>query len=115
MKEVNSTVKTNFFKKIFIKICRIVGYEVIDQNNLYIPTSDKFISEELSKAGKKSINFPLGEVKITRSVQTLDVIFKTCTNINLVSQSKERIFGEKKSQNCQKYFLIDQKNIFWKS
>ncbi len=98
MKEINSTVKTNFFKKIFIKICRIFGYEIIDQNNLYIPTSDKFINEELSKAGKKSINLPLGEVKITRSVQTLDVIIKTYTSINLVSQSKERIFEEKKSE-----------------
>ena len=98
MKKINITVKTSFFKKIFIKICRILGYEIIDQNNLYIPTSEKFITEELSKAGEKSINFPLGEVKITRSVQTLDVIIKTCTNINLVSQSKERIFGEKKSE-----------------
>ena len=70
----------------------------IDQNSLYIPTSDKFIGEELSVAGKKSINFPLGEVKISRSVQALDVIIKTCTSINLVNQSKERIFGEKKSE-----------------
>ena len=92
MKKINTTVKTNFFKKIFVKICRILGYEIIDQNNLYLPTSDKFISEELSKAGKKSINLPLGEVKITRSVQTLDVIIKTCTSVNLVSQSKKRVF-----------------------
>ena len=98
MKEINITVKTSFFKRIFIKICRILGYEIIDQNNLYIPTSDKFISDELSKAGKKSINLPLGKVKITRSVQTLDIIIKTCTSINLVSQSKERIFEEKKSE-----------------
>ena len=98
MKKINTTVKTNFFKKVFVKICRILGYEIIDQNNLYIPTSDKFIGEELSKVGKKSINLPLGEVKITRSVQTLDVIIKTCTSINLVSQSKERIFEEKKSE-----------------
>ena len=98
MKEINITVKTSFFKKIFIKICRILGYEIIDQNNLYIPTSDKFISDELSKAGKKSINLPLGKVKITRSVQTLDIIIKTCTSINLVSQSKKRVFEEKKSE-----------------
>ena len=98
MKEQKSTIKTSFLKKIFIKICRILGYEIIDQNNLYIPTSDKFINEELSKAGKKSINLPLGEVKITRSVQTLDIIIKTCTSINLVSQSKKRVFEEKKSE-----------------
>lgn len=98
MKKQNSPVKKNFFKKIFIKICRILGYEIIDQNNLYLPTSDKFTNEELSEAGRKSINLPLGEVKITRSVQTLDIIIKTCTSINLVNQSKERIFGEKKSE-----------------
>ena len=98
MKEQNNSVKTSFLKKIFIKICRILGYEIIDQNNLYLPASDKFINENLSKAGKKSINLPLGEVKITRSIQTLDVIIKTCTSVNLVSQSKERIFEEKKSE-----------------
>ena len=98
MKKQNKSVKKNFFKKFFIKICRILGYEIIDQNILYLPTSDKFINEELSKAGKKSINLPLGKVKITRSVQTLDIIIKTCTSINLVSQSKERIFEEKKSE-----------------
>jgi hypothetical protein len=98
MKKQIKLVKTNFIKKIFIKICRILGYEIIDQNNLYLPTSNKYIGEELSKAGKKSINLPLGEVKITRSVQNLDVIIKTCTSVNLVSQSKERIFKEKKSE-----------------
>ena len=98
MKEQKDTIKASFLKKIFIKFCRILGYEIIDQNNLYIPTSDKFVNEELSEAGKKSINLPLGEVKITRSVQTLDIIIKTCTSINLVSQSKERIFEEKKSE-----------------
>ena len=40
----------------------------------------------------------MGEVKVTRSIQALDVIIKTCTSVNLVSQSKERIFAEKKSE-----------------
>ena len=38
MKEINNKVKTGFFKKVFIKICRIFGYEIIDQSNFYIPT-----------------------------------------------------------------------------
>ena len=46
MKRQNISIKKNFFKKIFIKICRIFGYEIIDQNNLYIPTSEKFVNEE---------------------------------------------------------------------
>ena len=98
MKKIINHKKTGFFKKRFIQLCRKLGYEIIDQNNLYIPTSEKFVSEELSKSGKKSINLPLGEVKITRSVLSLDIIIKTCTSINLVSQSKERIFEEKKSE-----------------
>ena len=58
MKEQNRPIKTSFLKKIFIKICRIIGYEIIDQNNLYLPTSNKFIDEELSEAGNKSISLP---------------------------------------------------------
>jgi hypothetical protein len=41
MKEQKTQVKTSFFKKIFIKICRIFGYEIIDQSNFYVPTQLK--------------------------------------------------------------------------
>ena len=75
-----------------------MGYEIIDQNNLYSPTLNKFSDDNLSISGKKSINLPLGEVKITRKIQKLDIIIKTCTRVNLVSQTKERIFGESKSE-----------------
>ena len=90
--------KNKFIKKVFIKICRILGYEIIDQNNLYLPTSNKFATEELSSSGKKSINIPLGEVKITRQVKNLDIIIKTCASVKLVSQSKERIFEYNKPE-----------------
>ena len=59
MKEVKSK-KNNPIKKIFIKLCRLMGYEIIDQSNFYIPTSDKNINETLSKPGIRSINLPLG-------------------------------------------------------
>ena len=98
MKIQKSTIKISFFKKIFVKICRLLGYEIIDQNNLYIPTSNKFFNEELSVAGKKSINLPLGEVKITKKIKNLDIIVKTCTTVNLVSQTKKRIFEKEKSE-----------------
>ena len=98
MKKQISTNKKNLFKKIFIKICRILGYEIIDQNNLFLPSSEKFFNEELNVAGKKSINLPLGEIKILIPIKSLDIIIKTCTSINLVNQSKERIFKEKKSE-----------------
>ena len=51
-----------------------------------------------SISGKKSITLPLGEVKITRKVQNFDIILKTCTSVNLVSQNKKRIFEQPKSE-----------------
>jgi len=97
MKKQTFIYKPNFFKKLFIKICRLLNYEIIDQNNLYIPTAEKFANENLSVAGSKSINLPLGEVKITRPIKALDIIIKTCTSVNLVSQNKKRIFEGNKS------------------
>ena len=98
MKVQKNTRKISFFKKIFIKFCRLLGYEIIDQNNLYIPTSNRHADDELSIAGIKSINLPLGEVKITKKIKNLDIIIKTCTTVNLVSQSKKRIFEKEKSE-----------------
>ena len=40
----------------------------------------------------------LGETPITRKVNALDIIGKTCTSIQLVSQNKKRIFEEDKSE-----------------
>ena len=104
MKKIINHKKTGFFKKRFIQLCRKLGYEIIDQNNLYIPTSEKFVSEELSKSGKKSINLPLGEVKITRSVLSLDIIIKTCTSINFAKQVMPNILF--------KIFVIDYNSNF---
>ena len=69
MKEIKPQKTKNPLKKIFIKLCRFMGYEIIDQNNFYIPTSGKNLNETLSKSGKKSISLPLGEVKITRKIK----------------------------------------------
>ena len=88
MKEQNKSHKKNFLKKIFIKICRILGYEIIDQSNFFVPTQDKNLNENLSIQGKKSINLPLGEVKISRKINALTVIFRSCTNVNMLTQSK---------------------------
>ena len=45
MKKQYSQTRTNFIKKIFIKICRIFGYEIIDQSNFYVPTQEKKLDE----------------------------------------------------------------------
>ncbi len=96
MKEIKSQKNNNSIKKIFIKLCRFMGYEIIDQSNFYIPTSDKNLNEILSKPGVKSINLPLGEVKITRNVKALDVIIRSCSSVHMLTQNKLRIFEEDK-------------------
>ena len=98
MKKQNSQIRTNFFKKIFIKICRIFGYEIIDQSNFYVPTQEKKLDENLNIQGKKSITLPLGETRISRKVSALTVIFRSCTGINMLTQNKKRLFNENKSE-----------------
>ena len=41
MKKIKNSKKTSFFKKLFIKICRLLGFEIIDQSNFKSPTSNK--------------------------------------------------------------------------
>jgi hypothetical protein len=98
MKQINNKLKKNIFNKIFIKVCRKFGYEIIDQNNFYVPTQEKMLNQNLSIHGKKSITIPLGETKITRSVKELTVIFRSCTNVNMLTQNKKRLFDKEKSE-----------------
>ena len=98
MKEQNLSKKKSFIKKFFIKICRLLGYEIIDQGNFFVPTQNKFINENLNAQGIKSINLPLGEIKISRDVKTLTVIFRSCTKVNMLTQTKKRLFDKEKSE-----------------
>ena len=98
MKKIENIKKSNFLKKIFVKFCRIIGFEIIDQSNLYLPTLGKQANENLSILGEKNVSIPLGETKITRVVKSLDIIIKTCTSVNLVTQNKKRIFEKDKSE-----------------
>ena len=97
MKKINNSKKNNLIKKLFIKLCRLIGFEIIDQSNLNLPVSKKTATDNLGKIGKKIITLPLGETKISRPVKSLDIIIKTCTSINLVTQNKKRIFEKNKS------------------
>jgi len=90
--------KKNFLKKLFIKLCRILGYEIIDQNNFEIPTLNKNATENISIAGKKSISIPLGEIKIKRKVKTLSIYFRSCSKVKLWKQNKERVFEAEKDE-----------------
>ena len=98
MKTQNKNPKSNILKKIFIKICRLLKFEIIDQGNLYLPVNNKFANEELSIIGEKSLTIPMGVTSITRPVRSLDIILRTCTSVNMLSQSKKRLFEEKKSE-----------------
>ena len=98
MKKIKTKKSNNFVKKIFVKVCRILGYELIDQNNFEIPTLEKNAIENISIAGKKSISIPLGQIDITRKVKSLNIYFRSCSKVNLWNQNKERIFEADKDE-----------------
>ena len=110
MREIKSN-KNNPLKKIFIKLCRIFGFEIIDQSNFYIPTSNKSLDQSISIPGKRSINLPLGKVNITRPVKSLDVILRTCMSVNMLTQSKKRIFEKSKDEYTKRTLISIIKSI----
>ena len=79
-------------KKLFIKLCKIMGYELIDQNSFISPTLDKELNEDLSILNDKSIVLPLGEVKISRKVKSILILFRTNSNVEIWDQNKKRLF-----------------------
>ena len=102
MKISQNTNKKSFLKKLLIKLCRKVGYEIIDQNNLFIPSLNKFANQNLSNLQKDSISIPLGKVKITRKIEELSIIVRTYTSTEvekskiMLDQNKFRIFEKQK-------------------
>ena len=94
--------KKNFISKLFVKIIRKFGYELIDQSNLNIPTSNLSANENLSKSGTKSITVPLGVTNITNKINSLTIIIRSYTfgdtdnNQVMLDQNKKRIFDAPK-------------------
>ena len=88
-------MKKNIIKKIFIKISKILGFELIDQNEFVSPTLEKEINKNLSNENK-SIIMPLGAVDLTRKVESLLILFRTNSNIEIWDQNKKRIFEDSK-------------------
>ena len=113
-------MKKSIIKKIFIKLSKILGFELIDQNEFNSPTLEKDIDNNISTE-KKSIVIPLGEVKLTRKVTNLLIILRTNSNIHIWDQNKKRIFEKQKIEyvlRCTnsliksiKYILKKNKNI----
>ena len=79
-------------KKIFIKICKLLGYEILDQNKFSSPTLGKELNEELSVLNEKSIVLPLGEVKVTKKVTSMLIILRMNTDIDIWDQNRKRLF-----------------------
>ena len=74
MKKIENNKKSNFLKKLFIKLCRLLGFEIIDQSNFSSPTLGKSLDETLSIQGKKSITIPLGQIDIKKRVKSLKIL-----------------------------------------
>ena len=110
MKEIKSN-KKNPLTKLFVKLCRIFGFEIIDQSNFSIPTSSKSISEGISIPGKRSVTLPLGKVEITRPVKSLDIILRTCMSVNMLTQSKKRMFEKNKEEYTKRTLVSIIKSI----
>ena len=88
-------MKTNILKKLFVKIIKSFGFEIIDQNQFKSPTLNRELNQQLSNQNK-SIILPLGEVKLTRKISSLLIIFRTNSNIEIWDQNKKRIFEKDK-------------------
>jgi len=89
-------MKKNIIKRLFIKLSKALGFEIIDQNDFNSPTLQKELNEDLSIINEKSIVLPLGEVKITKKVNTVLVIFRANTDVEIWDQNKKRLFEKKK-------------------
>ena len=83
-------------KKLFIKLAKILGFEIIDQNQFYSPTLNRELNEDLSTLNEKSIVLPLGNVKILRSVKSILIITRMNTEVEIWDQNKKRLFEQPK-------------------
>ncbi len=92
MKNIKNINRSNFFKKIFIKLCRMLGFEIIDQANFSSPTLDKDLDQTLSTQGSKSITLPMGQIDIKRKISSIKIIIRTCTSELIMDQNKRRLF-----------------------
>ena len=98
-------------KKIFIKLAKALGYEILDQNNFVSPTLDKELNENLSDFNDSSIVLPLGEVKITRKIKSLLIVFRTNTSVEIWDQNKKRLFEYPKIEYATRSLISLIKSI----
>ena len=85
-------------KKILIKICRVAGFEIIDQNQFTFPSLENKEFNNLSTINEQSIVMPLGKVEISRKIEKLSIIVRTNSNVHISDQNKKRIFNKDKEE-----------------
>ena len=83
-------------KKIFIKFARLLGYEIIDQNNFVSPSLEKELNDELSVINQKSIILPLGNVNITKKVTSLLIVLRMNTVVEIWDQKRKDCLSSQK-------------------
>ena len=83
-------------KKLFIKLAKMLGFEIIDQNQFFSPTLNKELNMDLSIINEKSIVLPLGEIKISRQVKSILIIIRMNTEVEIWDQNKKRLFEQPK-------------------
>ena len=83
-------------KKLFIKLAKFLGFEIVDQNQFSSPTLNRELNEDLSTINEKSIILPLGEVKISRKVKSILIVIRMNTEVEIWDQNKKRLFEQPK-------------------
>ena len=83
-------------KKLFIKLAKFFGFEIVDQNQFSSPTLNRELNEDLSTINEKSIILPLGEVKISRQVKSILIVIRMNTEVEIWDQNKKRLFEQPK-------------------
>ena len=58
--------------------------------------TDKELNQDLSILNDKSIVLPLGEVKISRKITSVLILFRTNSNVEIWDQNKKRLFEKPK-------------------
>ena len=90
-------VLINFLKKLIRKL----GYETIDQSNLYIPSRELEAKANLSESGKTSISIPIGKTAIKRKVTSLTIIIRSYTFENDEKNKENEDVSRRKRENIE--------------
>ena len=98
-------------KKIFIKLAKLLGFEIIDQSRFFSPTLDKQLNDNLSKFNEKSIILPLGNVEITRKVKSILIVVRMNTDVEIWDQNKRRLFEFPKIEYSKRSIISIIKSI----